>query len=129
MTNGTHGSTFGGNPLAMTVCNAVLDVILGDGFLERVDVVARRFWIKLERLSENFPTVFEGVSGAGLMLGLKCIPKNSTVVERCNKAGLLVVGAGSNVVRMVPPLIVEDDQVDEALMILETVASEIAGEL
>ena len=63
------------------------------------------------------------------MLGLKCIPKNSTVVERCNKAGLLVVGAGSNVVRMVPPLIVEDDQVDEALMILETVASEIAGEL
>jgi acetylornithine/N-succinyldiaminopimelate aminotransferase len=128
MTNGTHGSTFGGNPLAMNVCNAVLDIILGDGFLERVDVVARRFWVKLEKLTKKFPTVFDGVSGAGLMLGLKCIPKNSTIVDKCNKAGLLVVGAGSNVVRLVPPLIVEDDNIDEALIILETVASEIAEE-
>jgi acetylornithine/N-succinyldiaminopimelate aminotransferase len=129
MTNGTHGSTFGGNPLAMTVCNAVLDVILSNGFLGQVDIVARRIWTQLETLSKNFPTVFEGVSGAGLMLGLKCIPKNTIVVERCTKAGLLVVGAGCNVVRLVPPLIVEDDHVDEAIKILENVASEIAEEL
>ena len=128
MTTGTHGSTFGGNPLAMTVCNAVLDIILGDSFLMQVDVVARRFWEQLERLSERFPNVFEGVSGAGLMLGLKCIPENTEIVERCNKYGLLVIAAGCNVVRLVPPLIIKNEHVDEAMSILETVASEISGE-
>lgn len=129
MTAGTHGSTFGGNPLAMTVCNAVLDIILADGFLSHIDVVARRLWLRLEVLRKKFPSVFESVSGAGLMVGLKCIPKNSTVVEKCTKAGLLLVCAGSNVVRMVPPLIIEDEHVDEAIKILETVASELAAEL
>ena len=129
MIAGTHGSTFGGNPLAMTVCNAVLDIILADGFLSNVDVVSRHLWSRLENLCQKFPTVFGGVSGAGLMLGLKCIPKNTTVVDKCTKAGLLLVGAGSNVVRMVPPLIVEDSHVDEAIVILDAVASELAAEL
>jgi acetylornithine/N-succinyldiaminopimelate aminotransferase len=71
--------------------------------------------------------VFEGVSGAGLMVGLKCIPENSTVVEKCTEAGLLLVGAGANVVRMVPPLIIEDEHVDEAMAILEKVAIELAA--
>ena len=129
MTAGTHGATFGGNPLAMTVCNAVLDIILADGFLSHVDIVARRLWSRLEDLCQKFPTVFKSVSGAGLMVGLKCIPKNSIVIDKCTKAGLLLIGAGSNVVRMVPPLIVEDEHVDEAMAILETVASELAAEI
>ena len=128
MTVGTHGSTFGGNPLAMTVCNAVLDVMLADDFLNNVDRISRLFWLKLEKLHKKFPTVFEGVSGAGLMIGLKCVPKNTVVVERCAMAGLLVVAAGSNVVRLVPPLIIEDEHLDEALKILESVASGILAE-
>ena len=127
MTAGSHGSTFGGNPLAMAVGNAVLDIILADGFLAHVDAVARRLWPRLESLSKKYPTVFEGVSGAGLMVGLKCIPENSTVVEKCTEAGLLLVGAGANVVRMVPPLIIEDEHVDEAMAILEKVAIELAA--
>jgi acetylornithine/N-succinyldiaminopimelate aminotransferase len=126
MTLGSHGSTFGGNPLAMAVGNAVLDIVLADGFLAHVDAVARRLWSRLEGLAEKFPTVFEGATGAGLMVGLKCVPENSAVVEKCTGKGLLLVAAGANVVRMVPPLIIEDAHVDEAMAILEEAASELA---
>jgi len=128
MTAGSHGSTFGGNPLAMAVGNAVLDIILGDGFLDHVDAVARRLWSRLEGLVEKHPTVFEGVSGAGLMVGLKCIPENSAVVEKCTDKGLLLVVAGGNVARMVPPLIIEDEHVDEAMAILEKAAEDLAAD-
>ncbi|MBT3305963.1 MAG: aspartate aminotransferase family protein [Alphaproteobacteria bacterium] len=127
MTAGSHGSTFGGNPLAMAVGNAVMDIVLADGFLARVDGVARYLWSRLEGLSEKYPTVFDGVSGAGLMVGIKCIPENSAIVEKCADGGLLVVAAGSNMVRMVPPLIIEDEHVDEAIGILETAAEELAA--
>ncbi len=126
MTAGSHGSTFGGNPLACAVGNAVLDVILEDGFLDRVDKVARRFWKKLEALVAAHPKVFESVNGAGLMLGLKCVPENTLVVKKLMDGGLLTVGAGDNVVRMVPPLIIEDNHVDEALAIIDKAASELA---
>jgi len=126
MTAGSHGSTFGGNPLAMAVGNAVLDIILGDGFLAHVDAVARRLWSRLEDLSEKYPSVFEGASGAGLMVGLKCLPENSAIVEKCADRGLLLVAAGDNMVRMVPPLIIEDAHVDEAIEILEKAAGELA---
>ena len=126
MTAGSHGSTFGGNPLAMAVGNAVLDIILGDGFLAHVDAVARRLWSRLEDLSEKYPSVFEGASGAGLMVGLKCLSENSAIVEKCADRGLLLVAAGDNMVRMVPPLIIEDAHVDEALEILEKAAGELA---
>jgi len=128
MTAGSHGSTFGGNPLAMAVGNAVLDIILGDGFLDHVDAVARRLWSRLEGLVEKHPTVFEGVSGAGLMVGLKCIPENSAVVEKCTDKGLLLVVAGGNVARIVPPLIIEDEHVDEAMAILEKAAEDLAAD-
>ena len=127
MTLGSHGSTFGGNPLAMAVGNAVLDIILADGFLAHVDAVARRLWSRLEDLSEKYPSVFEGVSGAGLMVGLKCIPENSAVVEKCIEGRLLTVAAGNNVVRLVPPLIIEDSHVDEALSIIEKAARELGS--
>ena len=125
MTAGSHGSTFGGNPLAMAVGNAVLDIILGDGFLDHVDAVARRLWSRLEGLVEKHPTVFEGVSGAGLMVGLKCIPENSAVVEKLMQGGLLTVAAGDNVVRLVPPLIIDESHVDEAMAIIEKAAGEL----
>ena len=128
LTAGSHGSTFGGNPLAMAVAGAVLDVILEDGFLGAVDAVARRLWRRLEALVAEHPQVFEGVRGAGLMIGLQCVGENTDVVAKFTQGGLLTVAAGENVVRLVPPLIIDDGHVDEAIAIMEKASVELAEE-
>ncbi len=119
MTAGTHGSTYGGNPLATTVGNAVLDIILEDGFLEAVTAKAAYLRGKLEDLAARYPAILEAVRGQGLMLGLKCVVPNADVAARLRDAGLLVVPAAENVVRILPPLIVEEVQIDEACGIIE----------
>jgi len=121
LTAGSHGSTFGGNPLAMAVGNAVLDVILADGFLAGVDRIARDLRARLEDLAARHPAVVEEVRGAGLMLGLKCAVPSADMVTRLREHGLLSVGAGDNVVRLLPPLIIDARHVDEALDILARV--------
>jgi len=122
MVPGVHGSTFGGNPLAMAVGNAVLDVLLEDGFLDHVDSTARSMWNQLQDLVGRYPTIFETVRGAGLMLGLKCVVPAGDMVVALQKAGLLTVPAGDNVVRLLPPLNIDDRHVAEALDILDKVA-------
>jgi acetylornithine/N-succinyldiaminopimelate aminotransferase len=112
---GTHGTTFGGNPLACAAANAVLDVILAPGFLEHVDRVARRFWGLLEALVREYPDVFEDARGAGLLLGLKCAVPQGEVQSAFMAEGLLSVAAGDNVVRLAPPLIITDADVDAAM--------------
>jgi len=124
MTAGLHGSTFGGNQLAMTVSHAVLDVILGDKFLESVDTVARSFQAKLNNLVNAHPNIFESWRGIGLMLGLKCIVSNGDMMTRLREAGLLTVVAADNVVRLLPPLTITEQHVDEAIVILDRVADE-----
>jgi acetylornithine/N-succinyldiaminopimelate aminotransferase len=123
MTAGLHGSTFGGNPLAMAVGNAVLDVLLEDGFLARVDSTARKLLRGLEALSGRHPHVIDEVRGAGFLIGLHCVVPNGELVGKLMEQGLLTVPAAENVVRLLPPLIVEDAQVDEALGILERVCA------
>jgi len=125
LTAGSHGSTFGGNPLAMAVGNAVLDVVLETGFLDKANAIAKRLWQRLEEITVNHPTVFEGISGSGLMVGLKCVPTNMDVVAKLTEGGLLTVAAGENVVRLVPPLIIEDSHVDEAIAIIDKAAGEL----
>jgi acetylornithine/N-succinyldiaminopimelate aminotransferase len=116
MTAGTHGSTFGGNPLAMAVGNAVLDVMLDPGFFEETDRVGRVLWHKLAGLVEAYPALFVEVRGAGMMLGLKCNKiTNTELVDRLRAAGLLTVSAGDNVVRLLPPLNLTEAQVEEAM--------------
>ena len=127
MTAGTHGSTYGGNPLAMAVGNAVLDVMLEPGFLERVLAAAGRLRQRLEGLVAGHPDVVEGVRGEGLMLGLKCRVPNGTVVEKAREAGLLTVPAGDNVVRILPPLTVSDEDIDEAVRRLEAACAAAAA--
>ncbi len=124
LTPGSHGTTFGGNPLAMAVGNAVMDVILEPGFLARVERVGTYFWQQLEALAAHHPKVFASARGAGLMLGLVCQPEvpNLKVIDALRDAGLLTVGAGENVIRLLPPLIVEEPQIDEAIAILDTMA-------
>lgn len=114
MTVGTHGSTFGSNPLAMAVGNAVLDIILEDGFLEDVVAVSEVFSDRLGRLVSDFPAVLDSVRGKGLMLGLKCQVPNGEMVQRLRAEGLLTVPAADNVVRLLPPLIIKVEHIDEA---------------
>lgn len=123
MAVGVHASTFGGNPLAMAVGNAVLDVVLTPEFLSRVDRVANYARQQLAALPFEFPHVFEDVRGEGLMLGLKLkIPSKDFLADLRNRH-LLCVGAGGNVVRLLPPLIVEEEHVREAVRILSETAA------
>ena len=115
LTAGTHGTTFGGNPLACAAANAVLDVVLADGFMAEVDRKARRLWFGLVDIAAEFPTVFEDARGAGLILGLKCRVPNSELQDAFIAEGLLSVGAGDNVIRLVPPLVLTDGDIDAAL--------------
>jgi acetylornithine/N-succinyldiaminopimelate aminotransferase len=123
LTAGSHGSTFGGGPLAMACGNAVLDILLADGFLANVERMGRVLRARLEALVKRHPGVLVDVRGAGLMLGIKCAVPNTEMVNRLRAAGLLTVGAGENVVRILPPLIIGESHVDGALKILDEVCS------
>jgi acetylornithine/N-succinyldiaminopimelate aminotransferase len=119
LTTGSHGTTFGGNPLAMAVANAVLDVVLEDGFLDHVRVVGDRLRRGLDGLVAKHPGVLAEVRGSGLMLGLKCVVENTALVARLFENGMLAIPAADNVVRILPPLVVNDTHVGEALEILD----------
>jgi len=119
LTPGSHGSTFGGNPLAMAVANAVLDVVQEDGFLEHVRTMGTAFREKLIDLPGKYSQVLTEVRGVGLMLGLKCVVANATVVRRLMDNGLLSVPAADNVVRLLPPLVVGEEEIDEAVEIID----------
>ena len=112
---GTHGTTFGGNPLACAAANAVLDVVLAPGFLDEVDRKARRLWHMLGEVVAAYPQVLMDVRGAGLILGLKGVVPNGELQNAFMAEGLLTVAAGDNVVRLVPPLVLTDADVDSAV--------------
>ena len=127
MTPGSHGSTFGGNPLAMAAADAVLDVMLAPGFLDGVNAVAAKLWQRLAPIVAKYPAVFSEMRGKGLMIGLKCAKPNGEVVARLMANGLLTVAAGDNVVRLVPPLIIGDAEIDAAIAIIDRSAAELAA--
>ena len=126
MVPGTHGTTFGGNPLAMAVGNAVLDVVLEEGFLDDVQRKALLFKQGLASVIDEFPSVFEEVRGEGLMLGLKCRPPNTAVNAALRDQNLLTAPAGDNVVRLLPPLNVGDDEIRIALDAIRAAAAGLA---
>jgi acetylornithine/N-succinyldiaminopimelate aminotransferase len=122
MTTGTHGSTFGGNPLATAVGAAVLHEILKPDFLVNVIEMGSFFIQGMRSLVASYPQVFSATRGAGLMLGLVCVPDNRLVAEMLLAEGLLVIPAGGGVIRLLPPLIINKKEVEDALMKLERVA-------
>lgn len=127
MTAGVHGTTFGGNPLAMAVGNAVLDVVLEDGFLEGVrdrSLIAKQ---ALASVVDEYPQVFEEVRGTGLMLGLKCKAANTAVNAAMRGEHLLAVPAGDNVIRLLPPLTVSDEEIREAVSRIRSAAAKVAA--
>ena len=126
MVAGTHGSTFGGNPLAMAAAEAVLDVMLEPAFLPEVARVAAILRAGLERVCAPHPQVVAEVRGLGLMLGMKCRIPNTELSARLLANGLLTVGAGDNVVRLVPPLIIGESEIEEALGIVSRTLAEVS---
>jgi acetylornithine/N-succinyldiaminopimelate aminotransferase len=129
MTAGTHGTTFGGNPLAMAVGNAVLDVILAPGFLEHVEQVALLFKQRLAELKDRHPRIIAEVRGEGLLVGLKMAVQNTEMTKALLHEHLLAVGAGDNVVRLLPPLIIDDAIVADAIARIDRACSHIEAEM
>lgn len=127
MTGGTHGSTFGGNPLAMAAGNAVLDVVLEDGFLPSVGRIAALLRARLEALVTRYPEVLAEVRGTGMLLGLRCRVANTDLLAAIRDEGLLAVTAGDNVLRLAPPLIIDESHVEEADAILQRACAKLAG--
>lgn len=128
MVAGTHGSTFGGNPLAMAVGNAVLDVMLAPGFLTQVQVQGEALRAQLESLVAAHPDVLEAVRGTGLILGLKCVVPCGDVVSALREGGLLTVPAAENVVRILPPLTIEAEEVNEAVAIIDAACHRLSAQ-
>ena len=124
MTKGMHGSTYGGNPLAVSVGKAVITEIMLDGFLQKVDNIAKYLWKKLKELENEFEEIIE-VRGAGLLLGIKTKTNNQKICELLIEKGLLTIPANDNIVRLTPPLIITNDEVDQAIEIINNVIKEI----
>jgi acetylornithine/N-succinyldiaminopimelate aminotransferase len=126
MTAGTHGSTFGGNPLAMAAGNAVLDVMLEPAFLERVRRVGLVFKQKLAEIKDLYPSVIAEVRGEGLLVGLRAVVPNGELVDELRAEKTITAAAGDNVVRLLPPLIVSEDEIAEAVRRIERACARLA---
>lgn len=124
LTSGSHGSTFGGNPLAMAVGNAVIDELTNPGFLEQVVHSGALLRDGLQHLCDTYPTLLKGVTGLGLMIGLQCHMDAADLIKRLQQAHLLVVKAGGNSVRLLPPLNVSEAEISEALGVIAAVLAE-----
>jgi acetylornithine/N-succinyldiaminopimelate aminotransferase len=121
MTPGSHGSTFGGNPLAMSVGNAVLDIIFKKGFLKNVQKISKYFHKELHKLQNEYPKVVKEVRGVGLLAGLEISKDQTEFIKKLSDNKLLTVKASENVVRLLPPLTVKKQNIDEAVTILKKV--------
>src|SRR3954447_9574727 len=130
MTPGSHGSTFGGNPLAVAAANAVLDIMLAPGFFEHAQKMSLLLKQKLASVVDRHPQVISEVRGEGLLIGLKAVVPSGDLVTAIREQKLLTVGAGENVVRFLPPLIVSETEIEESVQRLERACAALsAGQL
>jgi acetylornithine/N-succinyldiaminopimelate aminotransferase len=128
MTAGTHGSTFGGNPLAMSAANATLDVMLAPGFLDHVKRVGLLFKQRLAEIKDRYPSLIDEVRGEGLLIGLRARVPAGQLVDATRAEKLLTVAAGDNVVRLLPPLIISEQEVAEGVARLDRACARLAAE-
>ena len=126
MTPGTHGSTFGGNPLAMAVGNAVLDVIFEKDFLQNVKKKGEYFDIALNKIKNKYPKIIGEIRGIGLMKGLKMLVDNTEFIKKLMNQKMLTIKAEENVIRVFPPLIVKNNELDEAISKIEAACEEMS---
>jgi acetylornithine/N-succinyldiaminopimelate aminotransferase len=125
MTAGTHGSTFGGNPLAMAVGNAVLDVMLKPGFLDHVKKMSLLLKQKLAEIKDRYASVISEVRGEGLLIGLKAVPPAGELVDALRAEKMITVGAGDNVVRLLPPLIIDEAEISDAVARIDRACAQL----
>ena len=126
MTPGTHGSTFGGNPLAMSVGNAVLDIIFGKNFLENVKQKGKYFDQGLNKMKDKYPKIIAEIRGVGLIKGLKMLVDNTEFIKKLMNHKMLAIKAEENVTRLFPPLIVNNKELDEAIEKIDKVCKEMS---
>ena len=129
MTVGTHGTTYGGNPLAMAVGNEAIDMILEPGFLDHVNKIANYLHQQLGALTSAHPGVFESVRGQGLMIGLKMKTDAAAFIAAARANGLVVLPAGDNVVRLLPPLSLTEEEAREGLVLLNKTDSQLEAQI
>ncbi len=125
MTAGTHGSTFGGNPLAMSAVNATLDVMLAPGFFEHVKHIGILFKQRLAEIKDRYPALIAEVRGEGLLVGLRMLVPASELVDATRAENMLTVGAGDNVVRLLPPLIISEQEMAEGVARLDRALAQL----
>ena len=121
MIPGTHGTTFGGNPLAMSVGNAVLNQIFKKGFLKNVQKISKYFHFELKKIQKEYPNIIKEVRGLGLLIGLQLYNDQSKFIQKLMDNNLLTIRAGENVIRILPPLTVKKKEVDLAIKIIKKV--------
>ncbi len=124
MVPGTHGSTFGGNPLAMSVGNTVMDIISNNKFLNNVKKLSHYFLLNLNQIKEKYPHIIKQVRGKGLLIGIQLQQDQTKFIKKLMDNNLLTIRAAENVVRILPPLNVKKSEIDIALKIIEKVCSQ-----
>jgi acetylornithine/N-succinyldiaminopimelate aminotransferase len=124
MTPGTHGSTFGGNPLAMAVGNAVMDIVSNKMFLNNVKKLSKYFLLNLNQLKEKYPSVIKEIRGRGLLIGIQLQKDQTKFIKKLMDNRFLTIRAAENVVRVLPPLNVKKSEIDRALKIISKVCSD-----
>ena len=125
MTAGTHGSTFGGNPLAMAVGNTVMDIVSNKKFLNNVKNISKYFLLKLNQIKDIYPEVIKEIRGKGLLIGIQLYSDQAKFIKKLMENKLLTIRAAENVIRILPPLNVKKNEIDQALKIIQKVCSEI----
>ncbi len=124
MTPGTHGSTFGGNPLAMSIGNAVLDQIFKKGFLKNVQKISKYFHSELKKIQNEYPKIIKDIRGVGLLIGLQLFHDQTKFIQKLVDNDFLTIRAGENVIRLLPPLTVKKKEIDLAIKIIKKVCKE-----
>jgi len=125
MTVGTHGSTFGGNPLAMAVGNSVMDIISNKKFLKNVKNISKYFLVNLNKIKEKYPGVIKEIRGRGLLIGIQLHTDQANFIKKLMDNKLLTIRAAENVVRILPPLNVKKNEIDQAIKVIEKVCIEV----
>ena len=125
MTPGTHGSTFGGNPLAMAVGNTVMDIISNKKFLNNVKILSKYFLFKLNKIQKKYPNLIKQIRGKGFLIGIQLYKDQTEFIKKLMNNQLLTIRAAENVVRILPPLNVKKNEIDLAIKIIEKVCSQI----
>ena len=125
MTAGTHGSTFGGNPLAMAVGNSVMDIIANKKFLKNVKNISKYFLVNLNKIKEKYPGVIKEIRGRGLLIGIQLHTDQANFIKKLMENKLLTIRAAENVVRILPPLNVKKNEIDQAIKVIKKVCIEV----